>query len=272
VKAPRALVFNADDFGFGAAENAGVMRANATGIVREASLGVTGPAFDRAAELARDRRGSLGVGLHLSFTFGRALTGPIPHLTDADGRFLSLGHVLAATLLRRPPRARVRAEVRAQLERLDEAGIDPTHLNGHHHAHLLPVIRDAVLELLAERPNLHVRVPRGAGRSPRGAFLSLLGRSFALRARLGGVRLRSLPCYGLGQGRSELGALLARMRLPAEWVVHPTTAAGAEHGGSGLGRGAEPGELAWLESPELAELLQRWRVEPASYAELATMR
>lgn len=264
------VVFCADDLGMGAEVDAGIVRAVEAGVVREASLCVTAGGDEAALSRLAHLRDRVGLGLHLCMTFGRALTGAIPGLTDRSGRFVGLGSALAATALGRPSAELVERELRAQLARLAELGVEATHLNGHHHVHVLPVVRDAVLRVVSEQPGLHVRVPAATGRSPRAALLRQLGRAFERRA---SPSLGTLPCVGLSSPRGDTLAAFARLLgeldgRSVEWVVHPRAGAGGDDGGGPLGARAPSDELRVLESPAFRALLTRHGVEPSRFREV----
>ncbi|MEO6593610.1 MAG: ChbG/HpnK family deacetylase [Planctomycetota bacterium] len=221
-----AVVWVADDLGVSPGANQGI--AQAAGTVREASLCVTGAAVEAGAALGRDL--GLGVGLHLSFTLGTALTGPMRGLTDAEGRFLSLAAVLQACLLQRPDPEQVAREVDAQLTRLHQLVAAPSHLNGHHHVHVFPVIRDVVFAAAVRQGITWTRMPHehpvaGGRVRPARLLLAWLAARAAPRARAAGMRW--LPFLGLGtENRRDFGSRLRRIadRLPAgnyEWMVHP---------------------------------------------------
>jgi predicted glycoside hydrolase/deacetylase ChbG (UPF0249 family) len=241
----RPLVLVADDHGESAHTNAGIAAALAAGAVRETSLMVVGEAAEAGARLAKDAHA--GLGLHLSFTHGRALTGPLRGLTRGDGRFLGLASVLLACRLGVPDRVEVRREVEAQWERLLALGVEPTHLNGHHHAHAFPVVRDAVAGLAKERGIPYVRVP--LERAQTGGALSARRWVVARQARglvraLAAVHLAPPPLTFVGlalESRRDFparfGRTLERVEgagAGVECMVHPRTgsrtgAAEAEH-------------------------------------------
>src|SRR5215831_4765576 len=105
----RRVVFVADDLGVSAGVNDGIAAAACAGLVREASLCVTGAAVEDGVRRAREL--GLGIGLHLSFTLGRALGGPIRGLTDANGSFGPLGRALVRCRLGAVDADGVRREV-----------------------------------------------------------------------------------------------------------------------------------------------------------------
>jgi predicted glycoside hydrolase/deacetylase ChbG (UPF0249 family) len=180
-----------------------------------------GGAFEHAVQLARENP-ALDVGCHLVLTGGisllppcRALPSTVPDLVSA----VALGRI------------RVYDELLAQVRRLLEAGVAPTHLDTHKHAHMLPPVMEAVARI-AER--FRVRwVRRPFGIPVVGPYLGLvLARhrcrvtdhfaGFRLTGRLGTRALvdliRRLPegttelmCHP-GYARAELRAARTRLK------------------------------------------------------------
>ena len=136
------LVVNADDGGLAESTDDAILRCAAKGVVRAASVVAAGPTAARFVARAKDV--GLELGLHVNLTEGPALAGPAPTLTDAAGR---LRGPKDAVWVRTLDGAEVRAEVLAQWQRLLELGAEPTHVDGHNHVHVMPVVREALLEL-----------------------------------------------------------------------------------------------------------------------------
>ncbi|HUQ41805.1 MAG TPA: ChbG/HpnK family deacetylase [Candidatus Limnocylindrales bacterium] len=143
------LIVNADDFGYTAGVTRGIIRAHTNGIVTATTLMANAPDAAGAARAARSTP-TLDVGVHLVFTYGRALSAPekIPSLVSKDGSFpkvrdlLRSGQATAEDAL---------TEARAQYARARELlGREPTHLDSHHWVHDLRAIEDAVLALAKE--------------------------------------------------------------------------------------------------------------------------
>lgn len=224
----RRVVFVADDLGISAGVNEGIAAAARAGLVREASLCVTGSAVEDGVRIANQL--GIGIGLHLSFTLGRSLTGPIRGLTDAHGQFGGLGRALLRCQLRLVDRAAVAREIDAQLARLRDLGVRPTHANGHHHSHCWPVLRELCAEAFARHGIVWTRLPAEVA-SVGGRFRPLtmvLGRlASASRAFVQRARLRALPFVGTTMEACldhEPRFLRALERLPdgdVEWMVHP---------------------------------------------------
>ncbi len=231
----RWLVVNADDAGLHRASDLAILEAAARGVLRSASVAVTGPTAPAFVDAALAL--GLGLGLHWNLTEGFAAAGPRPPLTDAAGRF-ALGkrglweRALAGGLEEPATRAGLAAELEAQLARAARLGFEPDHVDGHNHVHVLPGAREALLDVLARRGRpAFVRVPApapGSGGLPGlGAAADLARLGALLRARLG-APLRAPDAFaalGLDEPPCE-AALLAGLPPAgftgvAELMVHP---------------------------------------------------
>jgi hopanoid biosynthesis associated protein HpnK len=145
----RTVVVTGDDFGASRGVNRAVVEAFDRGVLTHASLLVGGEAAPEAFALARARPG-LAVGLHLAVLDARSVLKPaeIPRLVDGNGRFPR--NAFAAGLLyqfSRAARRELRREIRAQLERFIESGLPLSHVDGHHHMHLHPVVLRILIDL-----------------------------------------------------------------------------------------------------------------------------
>ena len=141
----RAVIINADDFGFAPGVNRGIVEAHEAGTLSSASMMVNTPAFGEAASLVRDRVPALGVGLHVNLIAGRPLS-LVPTLADPrTGQFYSLGELARRAAIGRVSASDVRRECDAQLAALVAEGIRITHLDSHRHTHALPGVLAPVL-------------------------------------------------------------------------------------------------------------------------------
>jgi predicted glycoside hydrolase/deacetylase ChbG (UPF0249 family) len=276
--ARRRVVFVADDLGVSTGVDDGIAAAARAGAVREASLCVTGGAVEHGVRIAKEL--GLGIGLHLCFTLGRALSGPIRGLTDAAGRFGGLGRALLRCQLRLVDRDGVLREVDAQLARLRELGVSPTHANGHHHAHCWPVVRDVCFERFARAGIRWTRSPAelravGGGWLPLPLVLAQLARGS--RRAIAAAGLRTLPFVGSTlEGRTDHAAPFRRALgcLPdgdCEWMVHPRVPDAEFARLDPLGArldGAARAELATLTDPATAARLRELGIEPVGYPAL----
>jgi len=158
----RFAVVNGDDFGFSSGVNRAIIEAHKRGILSSASLMVTADAFDEAVQQAKENR-ALAVGLHLVVVCGKSALPPskIPHLVDNKGRF-PRGPVMTGLLYQFSGAARreLKNEIRAQLQKFLDTGLPLSHVDGHLHMHMHPVVFDTLMQLAPEFGITHVRLPR----------------------------------------------------------------------------------------------------------------
>lgn len=275
------IIVNADDFGRSPAINAAISQAHRAGILTSASLMVAGDAWEEAVALARANP-ALAVGLHLVVSGGRAVLPPtqIPHLVDAAGRFpddpLRLG--LRYTW-NRVARRELAAEIAAQFERFAATGLPLSHVDGHQHLHVHPVVFNLLLPLARQYGAHGVRVPaddlglalcydrRGAAAKVGWALgLGLVCGWCRRRARANGLRVPE-RVYGVFQSGQMTEAYVLRvlreLEAPsAELYFHPSLSA------LGEALGLNPGDLATLLSPAVRSLIAERKIYPATYMTL----
>jgi predicted glycoside hydrolase/deacetylase ChbG (UPF0249 family) len=151
----RLLIVNADDFGFTRDVNRGIVAAHRQGILSATTLMANGEAFDDAVELAQNTP-SLDIGCHLVLVQGRSLV---------SGReFPETWKDLLGTMVKRE--LDVYGELRAQVRKLIDAGITPSHFDTHKHTHVLPNVFSAVVRLAREFAVPFIRLPFDTGWMP----------------------------------------------------------------------------------------------------------
>lgn len=142
----RDLIVNGDDFGLTRGVNAGIVHGYRAGILTSATLMANGRAFEDAIEKAHENPG-LGVGIHLCLVDGRTVAPPnqVPSLADENGELpkspFALFIRLSSGLI---PTRQIECEFRAQITRIVEAGIRPSHLDTHKHTHMHPYVMAAL--------------------------------------------------------------------------------------------------------------------------------
>ncbi len=159
---PARLIINADDFGLTLGINRAIAELHRTGVLTSATLMATGPAFEDAVAIARANP-TLGVGCHIVLTDGFPVSHPdsIPTLIGGDGKTFrpSLGEFVFELVRGKVSEDDIAREALAQIQKLQRAGIDVTHLDTHKHTHLFPSVARPLLHL-AERCSI------GAVRTP----------------------------------------------------------------------------------------------------------
>ncbi len=142
----RRLIINADDFGLTSGVNRGIIESHAHGVVTSATLMACGEKFAEAATLAAQAP-RLGVGCHVVLVDGVPVSDAATVSTLTVGpRFrdrLTNFAMLAATGRLDP--AQIEAEVTAQIQKLQAAGIRVSHLDSHKHTHMFPVVLKGML-------------------------------------------------------------------------------------------------------------------------------
>ena len=156
------LIINADDFGLTHGINRAVAELHRAHALTSATLMATGPAFADAAAIARAHP-TLGVGCHVQLVDGFPISHPedIPTLLGADGKSFrpSLAEFIFDLLRGAISENDILREAAAQIQLLQRAGIDVTHLDTHKHTHIFPTVARPLLHL-AQRSNI------GAIRNP----------------------------------------------------------------------------------------------------------
>ena len=154
------LIVNADDLGWTEGVNRGIAEAHRKGLVTSTSLLANGQSFDSALLVARANP-ELGVGVHLNLSDGLPTARP-----EVVGRLLNTSGELEGgpetLLLRIASRGLALAEVErewdAQIQKVRNAGIAPSHLDGHKHVQMLPGLFEIALRLAKKHGIRAIRV------------------------------------------------------------------------------------------------------------------
>jgi predicted glycoside hydrolase/deacetylase ChbG (UPF0249 family) len=156
------LIINADDFGLTRGINRAVEELHRAGVLTSTTLMATGPAFEDAVAVAHANP-TLGVGCHIVLTDGVPVSPPetIPTLISSDGKSFRPSFVdfLQALLRGKINEEDIRREALAQIQKLQDAGINPTHLDTHKHTHLFPAVCRPLLNLAEQNSILAIRQP-----------------------------------------------------------------------------------------------------------------
>lgn len=159
-ESPRPVVLCADDYALAPGVSRAILDLISRGRLSATSC-MTGSRFwpEHGPWLAPLREHA-DIGLHFTLTGGQPPLGPMPH-TAPEGRLPPLGWLLRAALARRLDAAEVRAELGRQFDAFVAVhGAPPDFIDGHQHVHQLPVVRDAVLDLVearCDRRRIYVR-------------------------------------------------------------------------------------------------------------------
>jgi hopanoid biosynthesis associated protein HpnK len=161
MQAKKFAIINGDDFGFSSGVNQAIIKAHEQGLLTSTSLMVTADAAAEAVALACTHP-NLAVGLHLVLVCGRAALPPeqIPLLVDKQGNFANNPYWAGWRYqFVKETRDQLRREIRAQLEKFRSAGLPLSHVDGHLHMHLHPVVLSILTDLAAEFNIKIIRLP-----------------------------------------------------------------------------------------------------------------
>jgi predicted glycoside hydrolase/deacetylase ChbG (UPF0249 family) len=146
----RAAIFHVDDLGMCHGANHGFLDLAQRGFVTCGSVMVPCPWFREIAEAAAaDQALDLGIHLTLTSEWEHYRWAPISTVTRASGLIDNHGFFWrdVASLRRHLVPEAAEAELRAQIERARSAGIEPTHIDAHMAAAMLPELLDCHVRL-----------------------------------------------------------------------------------------------------------------------------
>lgn len=267
------VVIHADDLGETVEITRGILQGMDAGRVTSTSLMANMPGTDLAIEEAsrRGKNGSFGV--HLVLCEGPTLTRPRT-LSDARGEFLPKRTVGLRGLTRRLDLEAVEAELRAQIRRIVDGGVQVSHFDSHKHLHQLPGVRGVVVKLAREFGVSRVRCTLEDGLWPEGVSLGAWP-SRMIRVRMARQARELFAASGLRhpvrffdvrqvmeQDRDRRIALLTRPGALSEMVCHPGTPEADREKPGSCNR---HDELQFLISTEFADLMNDAGVDLVTY-------
>lgn len=219
----KRLIVNADDFGLTSGVNRAIIEAHQAGSLTSATLMVSGRAASEAAGLSRENP-DLGVGLHVNLTSGAPVLAPekVPSLVGSDGRFPGMEKALIRLTIGMAKSQEIEAEVVAQINCCRELGVEPTHVDSHHHLHAHPRLR-RVLTRVCQKAG--IRKARGYRMGPRSSKAAVIRLAAALP--VGARELRTperfsgIEVMGTTNMAAALERELAATEGTLEFMVHP---------------------------------------------------
>jgi len=217
------VVINADDFGLSEAVNEAIRQSFEQGWISSASVMANMPSFESAVDLTHRYRLVGKVGVHLNLTQGGSLTTDIrsqQRLCSQSGELCARPRDLF--LISSAEQSAIQTEFRAQILACRRLGIEPSHLDSHHHVHTSWSVGRVTVALAIENGIPFVRLAHntGSGVSRAHKLYSLLFNRQLRRRDLGGVkRFCALP-YATKKMLSTPGGI--------ELMAHPVIDASGE--------------------------------------------
>ncbi len=143
----KRLIVNADDFGISEGATLGIIKAHQEGILTSTTCMMNMPYATMALNEAK-KYPNLGVGVHLVATIGKPLTKINSYIED-NGDFIYLSKYPSEI-----PQGNLDdlyQEWKAQIEKfISITNKKPTHLDSHHHIHMLPELSKVAIKLAHE--------------------------------------------------------------------------------------------------------------------------
>jgi chitin disaccharide deacetylase len=188
----KKLIVNADDLGIDKDINRGIELSHQKGIVTSTSIIPGGDAFEDAVDIIR-RNPGLSAGLHFTLVLSKPVSDPtkIPSLLKDSSNFMDYWYnFYYALLLKKVNLDELEFELKAQIGKLIDHGINPTHINGHLHLHLLPGVIDRVIRIAKSHGIKWIRTPKETG-----FFTNRPGHSINQKVKFVFYRLITLESY-----------------------------------------------------------------------------
>lgn len=134
----KRLVINADDFGLSSGINKGIVEAFCNKSLTSTSLMANMPGFEDAVHWAKEYQ-ALSVGIHVNVLRGKPLSPPDKIRRLCRGEFFrgDMAVLLAQSCFQKQVLDEFERECRAQIERVQHAGIPVTHLDSEKHIHMI---------------------------------------------------------------------------------------------------------------------------------------
>lgn len=153
------IIINADDLGQSEGINRGIREAREVGVVNSCSLMVNGHALEEGVELVKTHNWDR-IGLHVVLTEGKPILSTHKTIVDSEGLLLRDLHQRTDW-----DANEIISELEAQLRKALEAGVHITHLDSHHHIHMIASLR-SVFIAFSKMHNLPLRRIPNASRNP----------------------------------------------------------------------------------------------------------
>ncbi len=140
----------ADDFGITEKVDKSIIDLIINNRLTETSCIVLSQNFKNSSKELKEISREFGKGIHLTLTDFKSLTSPKTFTND--GKFLSFKDLFLKILKKKILKNEIIREINAQLDFFEEAmGLNPDFIDGHHHVHQLPIIKDLIFEILKKR-------------------------------------------------------------------------------------------------------------------------
>ena len=167
MRSNRVVIVNSDDFGISDSVNDAIVQGFETGCISSTTMMASMDGFGDAVERANTNPIlKNAIGLHMNLTQGTPLTDPIKKcpVFCADGQFI-YDRKKSLFTLSADEKKGVYTEITAQLKRLLDNHIVPTHFDSHHHVHTELGVINVYLQVAKEHGIRKVRLTKNVGKT-----------------------------------------------------------------------------------------------------------
>ena len=128
------LITNSDDFGINNSITDAIIETHVKGIMKSTTMMTNMCGFEYAALKAKEYN-ELGIGIHFNLTEGKPLSplSKIPDLVSENGYFKNNLVQRKNFIIGRRKLDQIKLELNAQMEKMFDNNIVPTHFDSHHH-------------------------------------------------------------------------------------------------------------------------------------------
>lgn len=229
---PIQIIVNADDLGLSAEVNEAIFRAMEAGVITSATMLSNGAAVIPAARMLH-RFPNCSFGVHLNLTEFQRLGAENPTALSSilDEHNCFKGNAIREVRISAPMLRAIYREWCAQIDNLIQFGVQPSHLDSHHHVHTVPQMLP-VLAALRRRYRINkARIRRNMCDPATPASRGLLARKWFYNQALRRIGFKTTGIF------AELEAFVrvCAARPPAEPLIelmaHPGSALSSEEPG-----------------------------------------
>lgn len=154
----RSLIINADDLGMSLEVNKQIEECIRRGCITSSTLMANAPAFEDGVRIAKQYP-QISVGVHLNLIEFAPLTNvnlfKKYKVVDDDGCFIE--GALFCVPIDEELRKAVFEELDAQITKVEQAGLIPTHCDSHEHTHTITALRDVLCRVMDKHHITKVR-------------------------------------------------------------------------------------------------------------------
>lgn len=150
MKKEKHISICADDFGITEKVDKAIIDLIIDKRVTDTSCMVLSENFKNSSKELKELSIEFGKGIHLTLTDFTSLTSP--KSISKNGKFLPYKNLFFKILKRKISKDDISQEINSQLDYFEELmGSRPDFIDGHHHVHQLPSVRDITFEVLKKR-------------------------------------------------------------------------------------------------------------------------